>query len=304
MVSIGCKPSTPGTSDGCNRWNSGYDVWEFAGGPAAGSNPSSYLSELHFEPSTLDLSYNGHSNCRVTWGDNAGSIAGVTYGGTLINPGNCALFTPRIVLGGGTALTNQTGTGYAVVTDTGPSISAAILNGVTSVPAGQSLSIAGTLSITGSCSGCGASVPGTAGQVLTSDGGGNILATSNPSVSSLTTGGLAGVATGMTFTPGSAAGTGASAACFQGVCDSVSGVVQVTTGTSTSASGTLLTVGFGVTHSKQFTCVTSVFNAGVQEVTNYGVAEGTSGFALTAASSGPFLPSTGYRVRYICSGHS
>ncbi len=267
---LGCKPSTPGAAlsaeDGCTRWNSGYDVFEFAGGPPNSSGAGSETAALHYEPSTLDLSYKAATGCQTTWGDNVGTVGSTSYAGTSIaGSANCGLFLNQLVLSGGTPLTGQTGTGASIVTATAPTLASAVLSGSTSVPSGQSLNVAGTLTVTGA---------------------------------------LAGSATGVTFTAGSAAGTGATASCAVPACDSISGVVSLHTGTAPSASGTLLTVGFGVTHGSQMACVTTVSNPGAGMVSNYGISESTSGFSLSGVSSGALLASTAYQVRYVCAEHS
>jgi hypothetical protein len=105
----------------------------------------------------------------------------------------------------------------------------------------------------------------------------------------------------MSFSAGSAAGTGASFACATShVCDGVSGTATLTTGTA-PATGTLGTVTFPNTHANQANCVVAVQLASAGMITNVSWSESTT--ALTLTANGTLGASTAYSVRYWCGGN-
>jgi hypothetical protein len=184
VLSIGCKPSTTNQStgnsnnDGCTKWDAAYSVLQL--NAFNGSSSVVGGASLNFDPNANNFSFvnsNASGYCTETVGAAVGTVGGTTVGGIgLTNSSNCALLAHGIALNGAaTELTGQSGTGSSIVTNTGPTItgatlSGATLTGTTTVPASQTLTVAGNLNITGSCSGCTVSVPGTSGEFLMSNG--------------------------------------------------------------------------------------------------------------------------------------
>ena len=104
----------------------------------------------------------------------------------------------------------------------------------------------------------------------------------------------------MTLTAGAASGTSPSIACATGhVCDSVSGTVTLTSGTSPTT-GTLATLGFPNTHTNSANCIVTTQSAGAV-ITTITWAESTTAITLTA-NSAP-AASTAYTLKYWCGGN-
>jgi hypothetical protein len=104
----------------------------------------------------------------------------------------------------------------------------------------------------------------------------------------------------MTLATGSAAGTSPSIACATShVCDSSSGAVTLTTGTS-PATGTLATLTFPNSHTNYANCVVNVSSSTAQ-LTTVTWSESTTAITLTANSA--LTASTAYTIRYWCGGN-
>jgi hypothetical protein len=104
----------------------------------------------------------------------------------------------------------------------------------------------------------------------------------------------------MTLTAGAASGTSPSIACATGhVCDSVSGTVTLTSGTSPTT-GTLATLGFPNTHTNSANCIVTTQSAGAV-ITTITWAESTTALTLTA-NSAP-TATTAYTLKYWCGGN-
>jgi hypothetical protein len=147
VLEVGCKPSTPGNSDGCTKFDAAYSIGEFF-------NAAGGFSRLNFDPNANNFSFVNSNPCSTVIGSSVGTSSGTTVGGLAVTgpSANCDLVTMGLVLNNGTAITGQTGTGSLVVTNTGPAISSptltsAILNS-SSVPSGQTFTVAGTLAAT------------------------------------------------------------------------------------------------------------------------------------------------------------
>jgi hypothetical protein len=130
---------------------------------------------------------------------------------------------------------------------------------------------------------------------LTVTGSGNV--TANGFVAGKT---MLGTGT-MSFSAGSAAGSGATFACTSShVCDGVSGTATLTTGTA-PATGTLGTITFPNTHTNQANCVVAMQLASAGVINNVGWSESTTAVTLTA--NGALTASTAYSLRYWCGGN-
>jgi len=144
ILVVGCKPSTPGNSDGCTNINAAYNIGEF-------SNAAGASSTLSFDPNGNNFTFYNSYPCSTVIGSSVGTSNGTTLGGLAVNgyPTTCGIFTTGLLLNGGGELTGQTGTGSEIVTNTAPTISSATLTGATlsssSVPSGQSFTVSGTL---------------------------------------------------------------------------------------------------------------------------------------------------------------
>jgi hypothetical protein len=174
LISVGCKVSSPAGGDGCTKWDAAYSVLGLA-------NSNAGSSYLNFDPANINWTYVFDS---VNTGINLqiGEKVSGTTSGLALNGSGVSLFTPSFNLNGGTALTGQTGSGSSIVTSTAPAISGATLNGTTNVPSGQTLTVAGTLNVTGSCTGCGSGGSGTG-----SSSNGQLLVNGSGSVAGLST---------------------------------------------------------------------------------------------------------------------
>jgi hypothetical protein len=239
LVTVGCKASSPAGNDGCTRWDAAYSVFSL-------SNSSGGNSYENYDPSNINWTYQFNSNDTSTY-LRIGKNANGTTSGVALSGGAVSLFTPSLTLNGGTALTGQSGTGTSVVTNTGPSISGPTLNGTTNVPAGQTLTVAGTLNVTGSCTGCGAGAAvgsSTTGQLLVNSSGaiGGVSTTGTGNAVLAASPALTGTATlaGVTATGSAAINTSGSAATNIGNTSSttnLAGSVNInTTGTGTTSS--------------------------------------------------------------------
>jgi hypothetical protein len=99
---------------------------------------------------------------------------------------------------------------------------------------------------------------------------------------------------------GAAAGSGPSIACATShVCDGVSGMVTLTTGTSPTT-GTLATLSFPNTHSNQANCMVSTLSATGMITTNTWT-ESTTAITITANTA--LTASTAYTIKYWCGGY-
>jgi hypothetical protein len=177
LFNVGCKPDTTNLAtgvsnhDGCTKWDAAYSLMQLEANVSG--TETANAAQFNFNPTANNFSFlNTGTPCVSTIGEAVGTVSGTSYGGIAINNYSpCALFTPGLVLGSAsTPLTAQTGTSGTVVTSTAPTVSGATLNGTTTVPASQTLTVAGTLNITGTCTGCNVSVPGSSGQFLMSNG--------------------------------------------------------------------------------------------------------------------------------------
>lgn len=271
LLSVGCKPNTPGNSDGCTKWDAAYSIGQFLS--------SSGGAQFNFDPHAGNFSFiNAGSACMATMGSAAGTTAGNNLGGLALSGTSsaCALFAPGIVLNGATELTGQTGTGANVVTNNSPSITAATLNGTTVVPSGQTLTINGTLNVAGTCTGCGASM-GPAASFNSFAGTGTATMVAN-----------------------AAAGSGAAVAC-QNVCDAVTGHFQLTVG-SNPTTGVLATLSFPTPYRANVpTCLVQYGIYGAGQITGIQEQETASSIVFTADT---VLTANGqYQLRYICGGN-
>lgn len=108
------------------------------------------------------------------------------------------------------------------------------------------------------------------------------------------------------LTPGTAAGSGsgATAVCATGhQCDTVSGEVTLTTGT-TVVTGTLLTIGLGVGRAHSPNCVVSLLTAtGLDTTMTWVEASGSSANIVLTQNTTPLVLSTAYQVNYTCFGN-
>jgi hypothetical protein len=247
----------------------------------------------------------------------------VTVGGTfkITSPGfstSGTVYSTGLWLGvhsgwaAGNVLTGISGTGQNIVSDIGaalasPTMSSPTLNGSTTVPSGQTITIASgaTITINGTCNGttgCGApAIPGSSGNVLINSSG-SLGATATPSVTNITlVTGIAGT-NGNTYTPGTAAGSGATASCYQGVCDSIGGTITLVTGTGTTSAGTALTVAFANARTNIPSCIVQAsLTGGAGQYTTFSMTENTSGFVFGSGTAAMAASST-YRIRYTCEG--
>lgn len=104
----------------------------------------------------------------------------------------------------------------------------------------------------------------------------------------------------MTLATGAAAGTSPSIACATNhVCDGVSGVVTLTTGTSPTT-GTLATLTFPNTHANYANCMVATESA-TAVITTDTWAESTTALTITANTA--LTASTAYTVKYWCGGN-
>jgi len=199
LISVGCKISSPAGNDGCSKWDAAYSVLGLA-------NSNAGNSYLNFDPAKINMTYifdSVNTGINVQMGKNVNG----TTPGLALNGAGTSLFTPSLTLNGGTSLTGQTGSGTNVVTDTAATLSGPTLNGTTTIPAGQTLTVAGTLNLTGSCTGCGGSSSATG-----SSSSGQLLVNNSGAVSGLSTTGTGSVVlaagptlTGMTTVAGETA---------------------------------------------------------------------------------------------------
>jgi len=177
LFNIACKADIPGgpAGNGCTHWNAAYSLFSLAG-----SNGGNFA--VNYDPVAYNIGFKpSNTACSSNVGSMVGTVGSVEYGGLGVagTSASCGVFTPSLVLNNAAAaLTGQSGTGANIVTNVAPSISSpllttATLTGATTVPIGQSLNIAGSLNITGSCTGCASiQLPGSNGQVITSNGAG------------------------------------------------------------------------------------------------------------------------------------
>lgn len=130
--------------------------------------------------------------------------------------------------------------------------------------------------------------------VFTITGSGNTTATGFIAGKSLTGSGS------MTLAAGSAAGSSPSVACSPShICDSVSGTVTLTTGSSPST-GTLATLTFPSAHTNAANCMVNASSSNAQ-LTSITWNETASALTLTANSA--LSASTAYQIRYWCGGN-
>jgi hypothetical protein len=172
-------------------------------------------------------------------------------------------------------------------------------NGETILNAGTGSNVVGINNTSGSGSGglivYGGGTSNYATAELTVTGSGNVTA------NGFLSGKFAMGSGSMTFSPGSAAGTGATLACAAShVCDGVSGTVTLTTGTG-PATGTLGTLSFPSSHTNQANCVVSVQLSGTGLISSVGWSESTT--AVTLTGNAALTASTAYSVRYWCGGN-
>lgn len=139
LISVGCKASSPAGNDGCTKWDAAYSILGLA-------NSNAGSSYLNFDPAKINLTYIFDSVSTTTNMQVGENVSG-TSSGLSLNGSGVSLFTPAFNLNGGTALTGQTGTGANIVTDTGATLVGPTLNGTTTVPSGQTLTVAGMLNV-------------------------------------------------------------------------------------------------------------------------------------------------------------
>jgi hypothetical protein len=197
LISVGCKVSSPAGNDGCTKWDAAYSVLGLA-------NSNAGASYLNYDPAKINLTYVFDSVSTATNLQVGENVSGTTSG-LALNGTGVSLFTPSFNLNGGTALTGQSGTGTNIVTDTGATLVGPTLNGTTTVPSGQTLTVAGTLNVTGTCTGCGGSGTGssTSGQLLLNNSGsvsglsttgtGSVVLSASPTLTGVTVVGAASI---------------------------------------------------------------------------------------------------------------
>jgi hypothetical protein len=104
------------------------------------------------------------------------------------------------------------------------------------------------------------------------------------------------------FTLGAASvvGSGASATCTTGhVCDSVSGTITLTAGSSISATGPFLTIDLMVSRTNDPNCDIDIYTTGSGLFSSYYPTTGQTTVTLTSTSN---LSSTTYTIWYLCGG--
>jgi hypothetical protein len=100
-----------------------------------------------------------------------------------------------------------------------------------------------------------------------------------------------------TFTAAAAAGSSPTVVCASGyVCDSISGTITLTTGTSPTT-GTLVTVTLPLTRANSPSCVVNI--KGVSSA-NYSDSETTSTVVFSVTSA--LAAGTAYKLTYVCGG--
>ena len=130
--------------------------------------------------------------------------------------------------------------------------------------------------------------------VLTVTGSGNATATGFIAGKSLTGSGSMSLATG------GAAGSSPSLACSSShVCDSISGTVTLTTGSSPTT-GTLATLTFPSAHTNSANCIV---NASSPTAQLSSITWSETASALTVTANSALNPSTAYQIRYWCGGN-
>jgi hypothetical protein len=244
ILSVACKPSTPGNSDGCTKFDAAYSIGEF-------KTAVNTMARLNFDPNGNNFTFANAYPCSTVVGTSVGTTNGTTVGGLAVvgAAATCDLLANGLVLNGASALTGQTGTGSSVVTNTAPAIASptltsAVLNGGT-VPAGQMLTVAGTLNITGTCAGC--------------NGGGT-----------------------PTVAIGSGAGTGATVLLSNAT--NAKGIVSVKAGASPASGGTIATIKFSGAYSSAPVCTVTPASASAIG-TFYSAPASTSALTVNAGST-------------------
>jgi hypothetical protein len=162
VVSLGCKPASAAGGDGCTKWDADFGLFSLPDHNGGGQD------WMYFYPQsdTLFESFGGvklYLGSDVT--DTAQNIyptagsAGMGLTGSLYASG--LWLGAQSGWGGGTPVTGVAGTGSNLLTDNGATIAS-----------GKTLTVAGTLNVTGSCTGCGSPViPGTSGNVMVNSSG-------------------------------------------------------------------------------------------------------------------------------------
>jgi hypothetical protein len=256
VFQIGCKPDITTAYSGCASWNAAYNLFSLttAGGGTA---------TVGFNPSTSNYSFGASgSPCSTTIGSSVGAVGGASEGGMAVTSSYsavpCALFASGLVVGGNSAasaLTGVQGTGTQIVTNSSPTIASATLTGTAVIPTGATLTIAGSVNITGSCTGCGSvSVPGTSGQLLTSNGSsgfgaplgstgsGSIMLAGSPTTTGTLTAGAINASSGVTAASLTTAGALSAGAITGSGTLSQSGVVSINTSAN---SGNIVNINTG-----------------------------------------------------------
>jgi hypothetical protein len=264
LFKVGCKASTPGTHDGCTRFDAAYHVFELI-------NSTGAYGFLDFDPNKNQFEFKNSHPCYTTIGNSIATIGSTSYGGVSIGSRstNCVLTTPGMQLNGGALLTGESGTGAKIVTNMSPVLGSATLNGAT-VPAGETLTIAGTLNITGKCVGC---VNGPAPE------------------SSRSGAALPKIAAG--------AGAGNSPAVTIANATDSKGEITVVAGTAPNASSSIATVTFGaVSRGGKPSCVVSPANPAALGMAYFPFA-GTTSFSINSGER-TLTAGTTYEWTYLC----
>jgi hypothetical protein len=297
----GCKQTV-----GCNAFDADFNLVNWPGSNL-GLGPGGGLINLYPQTDTMMIQAGAYNSSHLVdfmlIGADVTDLNQNIFTGT---PGHSGMsFNDNAYLAGlslgaqsswsaSTPVTGILGTGANLLSDDGSTIAA-----------GKTLTVAGTLNVTGTCTGCGGSgvAAATVGQVAVYTASTTVGGSSTPSVTNLTV--LTGIAgtNGNTYTPGTGAGTGATVSCYQGVCDSIGGTLTLVTGTSPAASSAAITVAFANTRSHIPACIVQPsLTGGAGLYTTFTMTESTTGFVFGSGTTA-LAASTTYRVRYICEGN-
>jgi hypothetical protein len=237
LINVGCKASSPAGNDGCTKWDAAYSLLTLA-------NSNAGSSYLNYDPANINLTYQFNSNDASTYlrmGKNVnGTSSGVALSGSAVS-----LYTPSLTLNAGTALTGQSGTGTSLVTNTGPTISSSTLSGTTSVPTGQTLTVAGTLQLV---------------HLLSADQTG----------------------TTTTIAAGAGAGTSPTVSLTNGT--DLKGTISVTTGSAPTAASVIATITFGTAYPNGPVCQVTPASASAMGTT-YSPAAAAASFTLKSGAT-------------------